>query len=53
LDLERAAVGIKGIAEATSDSLEPLHGLFGVMTLRGWQRWAYRHTDHHLRQFGL
>ena len=18
-----------------------------------WQRWAFKHTDHHLRQFGL
>jgi hypothetical protein len=29
------------------------HGRFGTMTTRDWHRWAYRHTDHHLRQFGL
>ena len=26
--------------------------LVGTMTTGDWQRWAYRHTDHHLRQFG-
>jgi hypothetical protein len=29
------------------------HGLFGTMSLRDWQRWAYRHTNHHLRRFGI
>jgi hypothetical protein len=28
-------------------------GHFGAMIPRDWQRWGYRHTDHHLRQFGL
>jgi hypothetical protein len=31
---------------------EPLP-YFGTMSSRDWQRWAYRHTNHHLRQFGL
>jgi hypothetical protein len=52
-DLARAIEGIRGIAAGARDSLEPAHGLFGVMSLRDWQRWAYRHTDYHLRQFGL
>jgi hypothetical protein len=32
-----------------------LEGLthFGAMLPKDWQRWGYRHTDHHLRQFGL
>jgi hypothetical protein len=30
----------------------PTHPLFGTMSRRNWQRWAYMHTDHHLRQFG-
>jgi hypothetical protein len=39
-------------------ALEPdvdrsFHPLFGRMTRRDWAVWAYRHTDHHLRQFGL
>lgn len=29
------------------------HFLFGTMTARDWYYWAWRHTDHHLRQFGL
>jgi hypothetical protein len=29
------------------------HPIFGVLTRREWMLWGYRHTDHHLRQFGL
>lgn len=28
------------------------HPIFGRMSARAWLRWAYLHTDHHLRQFG-
>ena len=28
------------------------HILFGRLTSWEWGRWAYLHTDHHLRQFG-
>jgi hypothetical protein len=52
-DLARAIEGIRGIAAGARNGLEPAHGLFGAMSLRDWQRWAYRHTDYHLRQFGL
>ena len=52
-DLSRAVAGIEGIARAAANDLERVHGLFGTMSLRDWQRWAYRHTNHHLRQFGL
>lgn len=31
----------------------PHHPVFGRMSERYWGVWAYRHTDHHLRQFGL
>lgn len=31
----------------------PIRGFFGSMSVRDWQRWAYRHTNHHLRQFGV
>jgi hypothetical protein len=30
----------------------PAHPIFGRMSERAWFRWAYLHTDHHLRQFG-
>lgn len=52
-DFERAVAGLEGIAAATPGTLEPAHGLFGPMSVSDWQRWAYKHTDHHLRQFGL
>jgi Protein of unknown function (DUF1569). len=29
------------------------HYLFGPLSEAQWARWAYRHMDHHLRQFGL
>jgi len=29
----------------------PPHVLFGALTRGEWGRWAYRHVDHHLRQF--
>lgn len=31
----------------------PPHPLFGEMSARDWDRLLYRHTDHHLRQFGV
>jgi hypothetical protein len=30
----------------------PAHPIFGRMSEAAWLRWAYLHTDHHLRQFG-
>ena len=30
----------------------PDHPIFGRMSQAAWLRWAYRHVDHHLRQFG-
>jgi hypothetical protein len=52
-DLQRAIAGIEGLAVADPRSVEPMHGVFGTMSVIDWQRWAYKHTDHHLRQFGL
>ena len=31
----------------------PDHPVFGKMSSSQWLRWAYLHTDHHLRQFGV
>ena len=28
------------------------HPIFGKLSREEWQVWAYRHADHHLRQFG-
>jgi hypothetical protein len=52
-DLARAIAGLEGIAAAAAGSLTPAHGFFGRMSTPDWQRWAYRHTHHHLRQFGV
>ena len=52
-DLQRAIDGLRNIAAAGPGTLEPAHGFFGTMSVADWQRWAYKHTDHHLRQFGL
>lgn len=30
-----------------------VHAVFGPLSSREWGIWGYRHTDHHLRQFGL
>ena len=51
-DRTRVTRALTGIANAADGSLEPAHGIFGSMSTRDWQRWAYRHTDYHLRQFG-
>ena len=29
-----------------------VHPIFGRLSRSAWMRWAYLHTDHHLRQFG-
>jgi hypothetical protein len=31
----------------------PEHPVFGKMTPQAWCVFAYRHMDHHLRQFGI
>ena len=43
--LERFAADTGGISW-------PEHPAFGPMTHAAWGRFAYRHFDHHLRQFG-
>ncbi len=38
------------------DELDPRtyrHAFFGRLTAAEWGRWAYRHMDHHGRQFGI
>lgn len=52
-DRQRAIEGLRTFAAAPASALTSTHGAFGQMTPRDWHRWAYRHTDHHLRQFGL
>ncbi|MGB7219090.1 MAG: DUF1569 domain-containing protein [Vicinamibacterales bacterium] len=42
---------IDQFAGLTSSDLQP-HPIFGRLSTDEWQRWGYRHVDHHLRQFG-
>lgn len=51
-DRARAGAGLRELA-ARRDRLAPAHSRFGPMSAEDWRRWAWRHTDHHLRQFGL
>jgi hypothetical protein len=52
-DRTRVVEALRALARAPEGSLSPAHFRFGPMALRDWQCWAYRHVDHHLRQFGL
>ena len=52
-DLARAVTGLRAVAAAGPAELPAAHGHFGRMSPRDWARWGYRHTEHHLRQFGL
>ena len=52
-DRERAIAGLRALAAAPAAALASTHSIFGSMSVRDWHRWAYRHTHHHLRQFGL
>ena len=52
-DLARLIAAIERLSASSPGDVEPAHGLFGIMSLTDWQRWAYKHADHHLRQFGL
>jgi hypothetical protein len=53
LDRRRALEGLRAVAAAPAEALPAAHALFGAMSADDWRHWAYRHTDHHLRQFGL
>jgi hypothetical protein len=51
-DRTRAIETLVRLANAEPDALVPSHPLFGRMRQRDWHRWAFLHSDHHLRQFG-
>ena len=52
-DMRRAVQGLERLSRSQAGEVDPAHGFFGAMSVPDWQRWAYKHTDHHLRQFGL
>jgi hypothetical protein len=53
-EAERAAVVelLERIGTGPSDGDGPTHPLFGPLTRREWGVATYKHTDHHLKQFG-
>jgi hypothetical protein len=53
LDRARAIAGLDQLAAAPAGSLARVHFMVGPMSQKDWHRWAYKHVDHHLRQFGL
>ena len=40
------------IGKGPRDGPGPAHPLFGLLTRREWAVITYKHTDHHLKQFG-
>jgi hypothetical protein len=52
-DRARAISGLQALAAAPPTAFPAAHRIFGHMTPRDWHYWGYRHTDHHLRQFGV
>jgi hypothetical protein len=44
---------VNQLAAKSADAAWPDHPAFGRMTHRAWGVLVYRHTDHHLRQFGV
>lgn len=52
-DRRRAIDTLRALSTAPAESFGRNHSIFGAMTPRDWHRWAYRHTDYHLKQFGL
>lgn len=52
---ERAALLelLERIAAGVSDGMGPDHPLFGPLSWREWGVLAYKHSDHHLKQFGV
>jgi len=52
-DRFRVVGGLDRLAVAPAESLAANHFMVGPMSRKDWHRWAYKHVDHHLRQFGL
>src|SRR5262245_29517831 len=52
-DLALARELLEAVAAAPPGLAGRIHPVFGVLSQAAWLRWAYLHTDHHLRQFGV
>jgi len=47
----RLVEALSAMAEWSAGHGTPMHPAFGELTTWEWQRWAYRHADHHFKQF--
>jgi hypothetical protein len=53
-DRQRVVDGLHRLAAAEKvEDFPPAHSVFGTLSVAEWHRWGWKHTDHHLRQFGL
>ena len=52
-DRRRAAETLAELAGAEPRSFSTPRPILGPLSQSEWHRWAFLHTDHHLRQFGL
>lgn len=50
-DKEELVMLIERFSAQEKDFVFKVHPLMGKLTEQEWQRWAYLHIDHHLRQF--
>lgn len=53
LDREHAIRSLRNLISVEKNSFPGSHAVFGVMSYEDWLYWAYKHTDHHLSQFGV
>jgi len=47
----RVLAGIDAMGAWEKTAVTTHHTIFGDLTTREWQRWAFKHADHHLKQF--
>ncbi len=52
-DRERAIASLRALAAVPPGAWPDFHPLMGPLTDWEWRRFGWRHTDHHLRQFGV
>jgi hypothetical protein len=50
-DVAKLVQRVEEFSARDSNGAWPRHPVFGALSESQWKRWAYLHTDHHLRQF--
>jgi len=49
---QRVVRGLEEMGRWEVTEATPPHPAFGPLTTWEWHRWAFKHADHHLKQFG-